>query len=150
MKHDIRPEDEFGRWTVINVVDPVLKKSKQRWLCRCECGTVKTVAYSGLVSGTSQSCGCLRNEQLALRRPLAKHGHSSKDNYSAEYAAWQNMKYRAKVWLKDNVYSLAIEPGWENSFGNFIRDVGHKPEPKLTLVRFDSRKGYISGNVGWL
>ena len=29
------------------------------WVCKCECGTIKTVPGRDLKSGASQSCGCL-------------------------------------------------------------------------------------------
>lgn len=55
---------KFGLWTV-------LKRAETRhyrgggqavcWLCRCECGTVKSVPGRDLKSGASQSCGCLRS-----------------------------------------------------------------------------------------
>ena len=30
------------------------------WTCRCDCGTVKDVAGTGLRKGHVQSCGCLK------------------------------------------------------------------------------------------
>lgn len=47
----------FGSWTVI-------KKTNKRasggvvWLCKCDCGTIREVYGSNLVSGKTKSCGC--------------------------------------------------------------------------------------------
>ena len=47
---------EFGRLTVIKV------ESQGRCLCRCQCGNETHVQRQHLVSGRTQSCGCLRSE----------------------------------------------------------------------------------------
>ena len=51
---------KFGRLTVIEISER--KKKHLYWLCRCECGNVKSVAGSGLKSGKIKSCGCLNEE----------------------------------------------------------------------------------------
>ena len=55
----------FGRWTVIG--DCITFKNKanrteRKWLCRCECGTVRYVLERSLIYGGSQSCGCIGTE----------------------------------------------------------------------------------------
>ena len=52
-KRKIQTGDKFGYWTVLSKAD------KRRYLCRCQCGTVKAVDYGSLLSGSSKSCGCL-------------------------------------------------------------------------------------------
>lgn len=52
-KRKIQDGDKFGYWTVLSKAD------KRRYLCRCQCGTVKAVDYGSLLSGSSKSCGCL-------------------------------------------------------------------------------------------
>ena len=44
----------YGRLTVINLESPA------RWVCRCECGNLRSVAQRNLRSGQVKSCGCLR------------------------------------------------------------------------------------------
>ena len=51
---------KFGRLTVIEISER--KKKHLYWLCKCECGNVKSVAGSGLKSGKIKSCGCLNEE----------------------------------------------------------------------------------------
>lgn len=61
---------QFGRWTVIKQVeDHISPSGKHRavWLCKCTCGNEKEVLQIGLKDGTSQSCGCLKNELTAKR-----------------------------------------------------------------------------------
>ena len=33
-----------------------------QWLCVCDCGTKKVIAQAALISGNTQSCGCLQRE----------------------------------------------------------------------------------------
>lgn len=44
------------------VVDHYVGNSK--WLCRCDCGNETIVSRSHLVKGDTNSCGCLRNENI--------------------------------------------------------------------------------------
>ena len=49
---------KFGRWTV-------LKKDFSRpryYICKCDCGTVKSVYRGSLLQGATKSCGCLKVE----------------------------------------------------------------------------------------
>ena len=51
----------FGRWTVLGgcMTTP---RGERKYLCRCDCGTVRYVLERSLQYGGSQSCGCLRKE----------------------------------------------------------------------------------------
>lgn len=53
----------FGRWTVL-----AWDKSKPRHcICRCDCGTVKSVFSGSLKLGQSKSCGCLKKDNTEKR-----------------------------------------------------------------------------------
>jgi len=38
------------------------------WKCKCDCGKIKTIRRASLVNGDTQSCGCLRAEDLTDQR----------------------------------------------------------------------------------
>lgn len=78
----------FGRWTVIERADNVGRIVM--WLCRCSCGTVKTVAGSGLKNGKTVSCGCYQKEVAASRAT-----HNSSD--SSLYKSWHGAKSRCSL-----------------------------------------------------
>lgn len=53
----------------------VIEKDKQkyntrgvRWICKCDCGTVKSVLGKNLRNGTTESCGCSRHQNLKGKR----------------------------------------------------------------------------------
>lgn len=49
----------FGYWEVLKV-DP---SRKRYYICKCKCGTIKSVYGPSLKNGTSKSCGCLKVEK---------------------------------------------------------------------------------------
>lgn len=53
--------DNFGRWSVISMNGDKVK-------CECECGTIREVDKSSLLSGSSKSCGCVTKEKNHNRR----------------------------------------------------------------------------------
>ena len=64
----------FGRLTVISQAASD-KCGHARWLCQCECGKEKIISSSSLIEGSTQSCGCLRNERLtASKKPVDLSG----------------------------------------------------------------------------
>lgn len=68
----------FGRLTVLGEARRVSWADGVMWLCRCDCGTEKTVSSNALRGGGTQSCGCLRAEILRrapkLRAPKPESG----------------------------------------------------------------------------
>lgn len=54
---------KFGHWTVLDVFDD--EDKKDRWLCQCDCTTVKEVSAKSLKRGTSKSCGCAKGKMVS-------------------------------------------------------------------------------------
>ena len=57
----------FNRWTVIGDADPD-RFGHRRVLCKCTCGTVKSVDRNTVIRGKSKSCGCLDLELKIARQ----------------------------------------------------------------------------------
>ena len=53
---------KFGRLTVLERAG-YYRNGKAMWKCKCDCETIKDVAYYCLVSGQTKSCGCLKKEK---------------------------------------------------------------------------------------
>lgn len=56
--------NRYGMLTVIERADDYILKNgkiKTRWKCLCDCGNEIIVMKNALSSGTTKSCGCLRN-----------------------------------------------------------------------------------------
>lgn len=48
----------FGKWTVLDKFETPRSLGDLRWICECDCGTVRIVLSGNLLSGISRSCGC--------------------------------------------------------------------------------------------
>lgn len=53
--------NRYGRLTVIRKCGS--SRGRARWLCQCDCGQQKEVDGNHLMSGATQSCGCLQKEK---------------------------------------------------------------------------------------
>lgn len=61
---------KFGRLTVLHrdTTKPKGHGKPVYWVCQCECGNIKSIYAHNLTMGKTQSCGCLRKEQLSKLR----------------------------------------------------------------------------------
>ena len=134
-------------FTRLTVLKRTLNKSPRHplYLCQCICGNQKEVLGSGLISGGTQSCGCLNIEQRS--KTHTTHGLSKTPEYSAWCDMWKrctNPKNKRYAQYKDRT----PPEGWKD-FIVFLAEVGPKPSPKYSLERIDNDKPYGPGNVRW-
>lgn len=52
---------KFGKLTAIEI-DRTNKKNNTYWLCKCDCGNVKSVTSGNLRLGKTKSCGCITKQ----------------------------------------------------------------------------------------
>ena len=76
----------FGRLTVLEKVKEPYRNV--RWICRCDCGSIKTYDGNALKSGNTKSCGCFRIENAKL----LYSGLRQKNK--ALYGIWWSMRQR--------------------------------------------------------
>jgi hypothetical protein len=62
-KHRDLTGEIIGNWTVLKQL-PEKVHDRYQYLCRCACGTERTVRAAWLMNGHSRSCGCLRLEAI--------------------------------------------------------------------------------------
>ena len=57
---------KFGRLKVISAVPKSewKKKNNSEYICECECGTIKRVQTTCLITGNTKSCGCLNKDNM--------------------------------------------------------------------------------------
>lgn len=111
------------------------------WVCRCDCGKIKTVRGSHLKSGNTKGCGCLIGKSR-------KHGMST----TSTYGIWRTMKTRCsnpkfKFYYRHGGRGIRVCKRWQK-FENFLEDMGERP-PGLSLERQDNNGDYEPGNVVW-
>jgi hypothetical protein len=136
---------QFGSWLILEFVSS--KNYKEKFKCRCECGTESIILLSSLQSGVSKSCGCLRKKDLIKKviQPNVIHGYSN----TPTYYSWQSMKKRCNSGrYKDKEIKICDRWIGENGFKNFFDDLGEKPNG-TSLDRIDNDKGYYKENCKW-
>lgn len=134
----------FGRLTVISKGDKNAKCGSVRWNCICDCGTEKVISGSHMTTGTTRSCGCLRDENRV------KHNKSK----TPEYNTWKIIIKRCND-PTDSSYHRYGEKGisvcerWTSDFMNFYQDMGPKPNKTYIIRRINKDKNYEPGNCLW-
>jgi hypothetical protein len=145
-KIEIQENEKYGRLTIIKEVEK--HRHERNFLCKCECGKETKVLLRYLRNGRTKSCGCLHKETVSNSSRV--HGMK----FTTEYKSWTHMKYRCNN-PKSNCYSyyggrgIKVCERWNNSFENFLEDVGKKPEKSYSLDRIDFNGNYEPGNVRW-
>lgn len=111
------------------------------WACKCDCGQTISVRGHGLLTNNTNSCGCARK----------KHGKSK----TAEYRTWQAIIqrcYNPKT-AKFHRYGgrgISMCLRWQNSFDDFLADMGPRPSPRHSIDRFPNPDGnYGPANCRW-
>lgn len=120
------------------------------WLCRCKCGTERSVRGSALTNGQSRSCGCAA--PAAISACHTTHGMSK----TQEFSIWVGLVQRAtKQTHKDfprwGGRGITVCERWQgpNGFANFLADMGPRPSKQHSVERKDNEKGYDPDNCEW-
>ncbi|WP_157129869.1 AP2 domain-containing protein [Burkholderia pseudomallei] len=147
-KHLDLAGQKFGRLTAI-AFDSEKTTRKAYWVCKCDCGTVKSVRSDLLKRGTTVSCGCFSVENA--KRVHTKHGMYK----SPEYQAWVNMRARcydskSRHYKNYGGRGIGVCTEWRESFDAFFAEVGLRPSDDHELDREENDKDYMPGNVRWV
>ena len=142
---------KFGRLTVIEkagVTGQGKRGSRSLWRCKCDCGNEKVVVRNSIVTGNTQSCGCLGRETKKAMH--LKHGMSK----TRLWNIWINMRGRCER-KSDASYpyyggrGISICDEWHDfeAFKNWAISHGYTDE--LTIDRKNPNGDYCPENCCW-
>lgn len=141
---------KFGRLTFVEEVGMYEVHGYRRNSARfsCDCGAVVVKAWTHVLRGLVQSCGCYKAE--AIRRTKRTHG----DYNSTEYKTWAGIKQRCGnpnhvSFARYGAKGVSICDRWKNDYQAFLDDLGRRPEGCNSIDRINPSKGYEPGNVRW-
>ena len=147
----------FGRLLVVDYAPDYIAPDGHKhpkWKCRCDCGNEVVVRQSSLLGGCSQSCGCLRKEQISYR---AKHHGGFGTRL---YNVWNSMRQRcnnphAQSYHNYGGRGISICSEWDDYgvFRDWALKTGYDKSAKrneCTLERIDVDGDYCPQNCKWV
>lgn len=71
----------FGKLTALYVDEEKSKNGKVYWVCKCDCGKIKTILSTSLTRKNrgTKSCGCARNSSEAREKAIKTHNSFPSD-----------------------------------------------------------------------
>lgn len=122
--------EKFGRLTVLDIL---WDYDRSKVVCKCDCGSDYIGTKSDVVSGHTQSCGCLQSENTSIANTKDWTGHISNHGVEFLYQDYMNEKgqwlWKCKCGICNNLFSALpakVNNGHITSCGCRIQSSGEE------------------------
>lgn len=143
-------EDLSGQKFVrLTAIEKDASRSHNHYVCKCDCGNVKSVRAINLKNGKSKSCGCLMKEVNAQMRKT--HGKTGSRIHTIHRGMLQRCNDKNHPnYQRYGALGVTVCDRWQGKDGllNFLQDMG-EPGDGQSLDRIDGAKGYSPENCRW-
>jgi len=105
-----------------------------------------------LKNGVVKSCGCLKRDKLI--EYSTKHGHARVGRLTRTFRIWRGMLSRcsnknATDYQHYGGMNLRVCKRWQESYTNFLADMGECPSSGHSIGRIRNSVGYTKSNCTW-
>ncbi len=139
---------KIGMLTPIEYI-PGNRTAAGKWICKCECGNIKSIVAGKLTSKQYKSCGCQHYEMIS--RSLSKGYQQITGRY------WSRLRRSA------NARGIPFDITMENAWNQFVNQNGlcsltgellvfdkKLIQQTASLDRRDNRLSYMPSNIQWI
>ena len=129
----------------IKKLSHIKDKYDKYYLCSCECGNEKVIAYRSLKAEVTKSCGC-----LAIKTST-KHGFSRHKLYEVYVGMVERcINNEHKAYHRYGGRGITVCKEWAEDRGSFFTwAINNGYEEGLSIDRIDNDKGYYPDNCRW-
>lgn len=159
----------FGRLKVLKNNEASRGTGHAHWICKCDCGTIKSFRAKCLWSGASTSCGCYSRELSSKRlskyarskahkgkgNPAYKHGETN----TPLFKIYQGIIGRCQIKSSGNykIYGgRGIKCEWESyldfkkdMYNSYIKHLKKFGTKNTTIDRINVNGNYCKENCRW-
>lgn len=144
---------QFGKWTVLYVDLATLGKKTISWVCKCECGLIKSVFRNSLLRGGSSSCMKCARLNAPLWHPISYLWKRTKDSARSRKSNIRNIKFEL---TKDDMWNQFIKQDKKCALTGIeliivpLRRQNKDNRTTASIDRIDSNGDYTVDNIQWV